>query len=375
MVGDERRYFLGRKPVFSRLYKFSCVERLGLQVVSMNKIIFFLFTLATAPLLAATPITCTALSGLGYNLVYFGWTSSASVDTFAMAGSNDGKTWKNIPATWPTCGNGTPCQVNSPSAVCYNNNVYLLMAEADDANLNSTKQDIGVLNTDFSVTTLLTFDWASLGSVQTIFAGRWDKVPGSTNCFVTPVTFQPSYHIFPTYAACASLTPTSVSITSGPTLLTTTGSQGYDPQLFEQGGTCFLTQTQTDSTQSHRVTSLSAGSCLNGPFTFLTESDTPGSPLAQIYFYSTQVEGPNYLQTDQSGAWYFWAENVGTGSSVRQEFYSTCTPVTVGSCVMAPAAPWIEDQRYEAGTILRVTTTPLPGTTLQGGTLQGGTAQ
>lgn len=324
---------------------------------------------------AATPVTCTALTALGYNYLFFTFTTSGTTDSFTIAHSNDGISWTNLGGSWPTCGNGSPCAVNSPAAVCYNNNLYLLVAEANDASFNSTKQDIGVLNTDYSVTTLLTFDWASLGSVSTIFAGRWEAVSGSTNCFTTPVTFASGFFNWSTYQACASLTPTSASITSGPTLLTNTGATNgmYDPQVIQQGSTCNLVGTQTNSGLTFRVSAISTGSCPAGPFTWQTNASAGGSPLAPQNSVSTQNEGPNYLQTAIAGGWYFYFEDI-TGA-VHQMYYANCTPITIATCLISTPAAFIEDQTYRAGTILRMTTTPLPSSALYGGTVNGGTWQ
>lgn len=334
--------------------------------------------------MAATPITCAQLASAGYDLVYFGFTGS-STDTFAMAGSNDGIQWHSMGGTWPTCGNGTPCLVNSPSAVEYTDSttnvchVYLLLAEANDSSLNSTYQDIGVLNTDYSVTTLLTFSWASLGSVQTIFAGRWDQVSGSTNCFVTPVSFISGDQIFDTYAACASLTPTSASITSGPTAVTISGiasgwEPGYDPQIIEYSGTCYLVQTERNTANNIAATTLSSGSCPNGPFTWQTNSYAFMSPLAyQIGAVSSPLfaEGPNYLQTFEAGSWYFWFED----RNQAQLYWATCSPLVLTSCVIGVPQKWVQDKQYRAGTILRVTSAPLPSTTINSGVIDGGTWQ
>lgn len=333
-------------------------------ITNMKKLIFILAFLLALPLRAATPITCTALAGLGYNFIYFGFTGT-STDLFTIAGSHDGSKWTNIGGSWPTCGNGTPCLVNAPSAVCYGNNLYLLMAEASDSNYYSTYQDIGVLNTDYSVTTLLRFDWSSLGSVSTIFAGNWKKVPGYTNCFDTPVSFTPGYYTFSTYTACASLTPTGVSITSGPTLLTTTGSTGYDPQVIQQGSTCNLIQTATVSGYVYRVPSISTGSCPNGPFTFQTQANMPGSVLAGATLNSTN-EGPNYVQANVPGGWYFFNENL-TG---RQMVSANCTPIVITSCLMPTPAPWNEDYQYRHGDVLYFGTAPSTGVQMQGSGLK-----
>jgi hypothetical protein len=313
---------------------------------------------------ASTPITCTQLTALGYAYLYFGFTGT-STNLFTIAGSNDSVHWTNIGGTWPTCGNGSPCLVNAPSAVCYNDHLYLLMAEANDSNYNSTYQDIGILNTDYSVTTLATFSWASLGSVQTIFAGNWKRVAGYTNCFDTPVTFATGYDLFSTYTACASLTPTSVSITSGPTLLTTSGiTMGYDPQVIQQGSTCNLIQSQTNSGNTVTASAISTGACPNGPFTFQSNALQSGSPLQNQT--SGRNEGPNYLQTNIAGGWYFFYENLAS----HQMYFANCTPIVIMSCGITPSA-WVEDQTYRHGSVLRITTTPLPTTTVAGATLQG----
>lgn len=327
--------------------------------------------------LAATPVTCTALKALGYNYLFFTFTGSGSgPDVFTIAHSNDGQNWTNLGGSWAACGNGSPCGVNSPSAACINDHVYLLIAETNDANLNSTKQDIGVLNDDYSVTTLLTFDWASLGSVQTIFAGRWNKVTGSTNCFVTPVNFTggTNYVTFANYAACATLTPTSASIASGPTAITLSGSTNgmYDPQVIasppNQTSTCTLVGTETVPGFTYRVTALATGACPNGPFTWQTNGTIPGSPLAAVYTQDSQIEGPNYIQTTIAGGYYFFAE--GLFGFMRS---SSCTPVPVLSCVVPTPILFTEDQTYRAGTVLSFAT--LPATTYMGATIIGGTHQ
>lgn len=341
---------------------------------AMKKIVL-LFILFAAPMFAATPITCTALAAVGYKYVYFGFTGTGP-DTFAMAGSNDGVSWTSMGGTWASCGNGSPCGVNSPSAVCYGGNIYLLIAEAHDGALNSTKMDIGVLNTDYSVTTLLTFDWSSLGSVQTIFAGRWKKVPGYTNCFDVPVTFTSDYYLWSDYTACAALTTTSASISSGPTAVAVTGSANglYDTQVIayppNSTASCVLVGTETDSARSYRYSALATGNCPNGPFTWQTNSGVFGSPLSAELTASTQMEGPNYIQTTIAGGWYFFAEDV---LPSHQMYYSNCTPITLTSCVISPPVAWTEDKVYRAGTILSFAA--LPATTINGGTLVGGTFQ
>lgn len=345
----------------------------------MRRYLFLAIFFVAQAAFAATPITCTALQALGYNYLYFGFTTSGSIDTFTIAGSQDAVNWTNLGGTWPTCGNGTPCAVNAPSAVCYNNNLYLLMAESNDASLNSSFQDIGVLNTDLSVTTLLTFSWSSLGSVSTIFAGNWDKATGFTNCFETPVTFTTGYFQWSTYAACASLSPTSASITSGPTLVTTSGSPsgngGYDPQVIQEGSGCFLIQTDTTSGTPTSYSAISSGNCPDGPYAFQTNSSISGSPLGGQLTVSTRQEGPNYLQTTVTGGWYFWFEAVGTPISNGQMYYANCTPISISSCAIGVPQPWIEDHQYRHGAVLKMSSTPLPASTLYGGTLYGGTAQ
>ena len=320
----------------------------------MKKLIIAILLIFAKFVTASTPITCTALSDLGYKYMYFGFTGT-STDTFTIAHSNDDLTWTNLGGSWPSCGNGSPCKVNSPSAVCYKNNLYLLIAEANDSNYNSTVQDIGVLNTDYSVTTLLTFDWASLGSVSTIFAGRWEAVSGSTNCFTTPVTFSSGFFSWSTYQACASLTPTSASITSGPTLLTNTGAVNgmYDTQVIQQGSTCNLVGSQTNSGLTFRTAAISTGACPAGPFTWQTNAATGGSPLAAQSTVSTQNEGPNYLQTNNAGGWYFYFESI---SPTHVMYGANCTPVTISSCTISTPVAWTEDQTYRAGTILKMTT-------------------
>lgn len=340
----------------------------------MKKLLVFLFALFAQAAFAAAPITCTALGALGYKYVYFGFTG-VSTDVFAMAGSNDAVNWTSISATWPTCGNGTPCRVNSPSAVCYNGYVYLLIAEANDAALNSTFQDIGVLNDDYSVTTLLRFDWSTLGAVSTVFAGRWDKVPGFTNCFVSPVSFTSGYYSWTNYSGCATLTPTSASISSGPTAVTVSGSVNgmYDPQVFayptNQSTNCTLVGTETVSGLSYRTTALATGACPNGPFTWQTNALQGNTVLGAETSITTQAEGPNYMQTNVPGQAQVWFENL----TAHSLYSSTCNPLPPAQCVWTLPVAW-SPTGYRAGTILYFGPS-VPFTTLNGGTQNGGTVQ
>ncbi len=311
------------------------------------KTLIVLFLFIFGRFASATPITCAQLAALGYKYLYLGFTGNGP-DLFTIAHSNDTVTWVNLGGSWPSCGNGSPCQVNSPSAVCYNNNLYLLIAEASDGNLNSTKQDIGILNTDYSVTTLLTFDWASLGGVQTIFAGRWEKVLGSETCFTSPVTFASGYDVWSTYRACASLKPGGATITSGPTLLTTTGmTMGYDPQVIQFGSTCTLVQSQTNVGNTVTTTALSTGNCPSGPFTYQTNGLTSGSPLFPQT--SGRNEGPNYYQAANPDGWTFFYENL----TAHQMYTADCSSTDFLTCNIPAPTAWTEDQTYRAGTIIR----------------------
>jgi hypothetical protein len=342
----------------------------------MRKLVALVFLLATS-CYGATPVTCAALKALGYNYLFFGFSGSPT-DTFRIAHSNDAVNWTSLGGTWASCGNGSPCAVNSPSVLQYTDSttgvchVYLLIAEANDAGINSTKQDIGVLNDDYSVTNLLTFDWASLGSVVTIFAGRWKQVPGSTNCFDSPVTFTTGYYNWSVYTACATLTPTSATISSGPTAVTVTGATNgmYDTVVIQDTTSatlCNLVGTQTNSGLTFRVSAIATGTCPSGPFTWQTNSTTGGSPLAAEAVLSTQTEGPNYLRTGIQSQ-IFWFENTTVGNLM---YTSTCGPSSsIMACVLNTPTQWVEDKTYRAGTMISFV--PVPTTGVYGGKLYGG---
>jgi len=334
-------------------------------------------------LIVALILACSAPWIIAQNYVLYSFTG-VGTNVYAKAVSTDGLHWtaSSPAATWPSCQNGSPCKVNSPAptcvggtgALCSGGNIYLVLADANDAGLTNSHIDIGLDNTTTNVvTTITTVDMSTyIAGIYTVFAPRW--IPDGSNCMYIPVATGGSLSNFVTYKMCATSLTTSGATFSSPVLVTTTGiTSGYDPFSLIINGTYYLIQTEFISGSGNAgfgaATCISTASSSAGPYTKQTCSNEVSSPLAALPKNGT--EGPGYYQLPGTNQIVFYVENIqDSPTQIRTLQYSRCNSLPL-NCYLSTPVVYSEDQSYRAGVVFPGTLSFVNGSASKGSYRKG----
>jgi len=267
---------------------------------------------------------------------YFGFNGDP-VDTFTVAASDDGITWKYQVGSWAG-------QIDAPQAFKYEGSVYFHVGTANDQNFNLVPWLIGKANTSGVVSTIATIDWTSSG-FHICDSGEWfQEANGTVHLFVPcSLTSTPSevYAIYETHAVTAGgatcLSGCDFLHWSAPAAISVNETNVYDPKVWLIGSTYYMWL----SNHTTRTIDLASSSSLLGPYTIQRSGDWAG--------WGTFLEGPTMYSTGPTS----WRLAVEKYDSSHQMFYSDCSTLDLLSCTWTALQPWHEDMLYRHGSIIK----------------------